>query len=147
MGAESPAVPLDARAGQPRASGDHHEGLHGGARPREAERGDVPHGGVCDRTPAGGGGRKAPGQLRRTEGPADWRTEKTHPNDVAGKSLVVTSGPARVLLGYDALRAVHGLEGLPRIGPRDLQSDTIIPKRRTLRVMRRAAFSAAANIA
>src|SRR5437667_8518857 len=63
------------------------------------------------------GGIRADG---RTGGRADG--QRTHPNDVAGNSLVVTSRPARVSLDHDALRALHSLESLPRTRPRGLPS-------------------------
>src|SRR2546426_577753 len=66
MGAESPAVPLDARAGESRAAGDHHESVRRGAGSGEAERRDIPHGRVCDRAAAGGGGGAATGELERS---------------------------------------------------------------------------------
>src|SRR5436309_1454561 len=68
MGAESPAVPLDARAGESRAAGDHHESVRRGAGSGEAEGRDVPHGRVCDRAAAGGGGGAATGQLNAERG-------------------------------------------------------------------------------
>src|SRR2546421_1924495 len=66
MGAESPAVPLDARAGESRAAGDHHESVRRGAGSGEAEGRDVPHGRVCDRAAAGGGGGAVTGELERS---------------------------------------------------------------------------------
>src|SRR6266513_2836957 len=48
MGAESSAVPLDARAGESRAESDDHEGVPFGARPGETEECDVPDCGVRD---------------------------------------------------------------------------------------------------
>ena len=63
VGAEPPAIPLDPRAGEQGAQGDDHQGLHLSARPREAESGDVPDGGVRDRPGAGRGGGETQGEL------------------------------------------------------------------------------------